>query len=381
MNPIKVLFVQPVLAPYSIARYRELARCDGLQVSVALEADTFEERQGWSSQPIEGCEITVLKGFRYQKTFIAKDGAFTNKYTKVIPYGLIGKIIAVRPDAVVVCNPTEFLFARIARLFARFSIGLILEDTPVSEGRKGKIVQWARKLLLRNSDFVFCFSKDAQLYAQQIKIRGRLFRSSWSIDPDLYRKSREQISIRRSALHSGDMKFLYVGALSELKGVRALLRVWGVFRESVQDVCLVLVGEGELRAELERYIDDNNIGGVEFSGYLSYEETSMKYYEADVFVLPTLGDLFSLVVTEAMASGLPVLTTIYNGARELVEDGVNGYIFDPLREQEFLMALQKTYYSRSGLLQMGEESSRKIGEYTHDKVMENMCRDIQSFFR
>ena len=52
------------------------------------------------------------------------------------------------------------------------------------------------------------------------------------------------------------------------------------------------------------------------------------YAIADVFVLPTIYDPFSNAALEAMASGLPVVTTSYNGASELIENGVHGYVID-----------------------------------------------------
>jgi len=50
------------------------------------------------------------------------------------------------------------------------------------------------------------------------------------------------------------------------------------------------------------------------------------YANSDAFVLPTYYDACSLVVIEAMASGLPAITTIYNGAAGIIDDGANGYI-------------------------------------------------------
>jgi glycosyltransferase involved in cell wall biosynthesis len=73
---------------------------------------------------------------------------------------------------------------------------------------------------------------------------------------------------------------------------------------------------------------------------------------ADVFVLPTLEDNWSLVIPEAMACGLPVTTSIYNGCHaELIRDGENGCTFDTYNTESLLQAL--AYFHGKNLAAMG----------------------------
>lgn len=378
------MFVQPVLAPYSIPRYRLLAECKGLKVLVALEAATFKERPGWQFGPIEGCHVEVLKAIRYTKRFIITNRHTAEKNTKTIPYGLLAAIRRQRPDAVIVCNPTQFLIARLAALRYRHAIGLVLEDTLVSEMRKNKLVRRLRKLLYRSADFVFCFSQDAQTYARHLELRGQLYRTSWSFDPSGHAHS-QSLTMgkqgRPTAKRDSKLRFLYVGALAEHKGVRLLLQAWRSFAVVAPDAELILVGDGNLKTEMQAFCASYKIPGVHFTGHLAPQAVSRHYMKADVFILPTLQDLFGLVVLEAMASGLPILTTMYSGARELVTNGENGYVFNPLDKNEFLAVLEKTYRNRSRLADMGKQSKLRIENYTHQKVVAKMGSDLQSFFK
>lgn len=372
---IRVLFVQPVLAPYSIPRYQALAESGKLEVHVALEAERFVERPGWIPKPIPNCHIHTLKSHLKHKTIEAKDRGFKEALTQAIPYGLPSTIRRLKPDVVIVCNATEFLLALIARSTDDFLLGLILEDTPVSERRKHPSVQWLRTRLYRFTDFTFCFSKDAETYARDIGIGGTLLQSSWSIsaewmDSDDHRHAQKEVDPQAA------LQFLYVGALSERKGVLPLLRAWRIFSERNATVELLLVGDGPLRGKIESYCAEHNITNVTMFGHLPYDETKQVYRGADVFVFPTLEDVFGLVVTEAMAFGLPVLTTVYTGARELVRDGENGYVFDPLDEQAIVNSLENMVERRSNLGKMGQISREIISGYTHQEVMAKMERDI-----
>ena len=369
----RVLFVLPVLAPYSIPRFSALAACGDLDVHVGLEAEHFAERPGWQAQDIPGCSVKVMPGIRYTKRFSEKKRNFSDSYSKVIPVGLISQIWKLEPDLVVGCNPTQILLARIVRLFRVFKLGLVLEDTPISEYRKSKWTQFLRKMVYRGCDVVFYFSEDALRYAESIGLSGELRKSSWSV-PAIESSPSEGTGNPPREI----FRFLFVGALIPRKGVMHLMRAWRVFARRNAGVSLELLGKGELRDEIEKFCVDHAIDSVTLSGHLSHEEVTRRYQAADAFVLPTVEDLFSLVVTEAMTHGLPVLTTVYNGARELVEEGKNGYVFDPLEQEQIVEALSRIYEDRDRLPQMRKHSLRVISDYTHDKVMKRMNADIVS---
>jgi glycosyltransferase involved in cell wall biosynthesis len=90
-------------------------------------------------------------------------------------------------------------------------------------------------------------------------------------------------------------------------------------------------------------------------GQVNYNEIYRYYAVADVFVLPTLEDNWSLVIPEAMACGLPVATSIYNGCHvELIHEGENGCVFDTLDESSLLEAL--AYFHDKDLAKMGQRS-------------------------
>ena len=155
--------------------------------------------------------------------------------------------------------------------------------------------------------------------------------------------------------------FLYVGRLAEEKNIARLLSCWIVYREQGGCWPLVLVGDGpemtglRATAEATSYAAD-----VWFAGMRSSHELLPFYAAAGCFVLPSTREPWGLVVNEAMASELPVLVSTHCGcADDLVENGSNGFTFDP-RDETGLTALLHQVASLS--VEMREEMGRASAE-------------------
>ncbi|MEA1901324.1 MAG: glycosyltransferase family 4 protein [Thermodesulfobacteriota bacterium] len=377
----RIVFVQPLLAPYLVPRFEALAELGEFDVHIVVESAGFEGRVGWSPREVRGCHVYVAKSRQMHKTL--RDGClgYTDSLTKTVPYGLPLLLARLAPDAVIICNPTEAICAALAKTLVPFRTGLILEDTPTSQAKKRRIVQTLRKHVYRMADFVICFSEDAKRYAQSIGINAPLHRSSWSIDPLWlgYKRKAEGPPSAKYVIRipQSIVRFLIVGALRELKGHLPFLKAWTEFSKGKDDVELIVVGDGPLRSKAEAFCLNQGLRNVRIRGNVLYETVKEFYLSSDVFVLPTLEDLFGLVVTEAMAFGLPVLTTPYAGARELIRDGYNGYLFDPAVQCSTVQALEKIYSQRNRLTDMGNNSREIISRYTHEEVMHNLAQILE----
>ena len=120
---------------------------------------------------------------------------------------------------------------------------------------------------------------------------------------------------------------LFVGSGFERKGVPRLLEAFA--RVPVSDAPLLVVGRDKAAASLARSVRARGLGGrVVFAG--GQEDVRPWYGAADLFALPTLYDPFPNAALEALACGLPVITSTQCGAAELIAEGVNGYVRDAL---------------------------------------------------
>ncbi|MCA1960275.1 MAG: glycosyltransferase family 4 protein [Desulfomonile sp.] len=150
-----------------------------------------------------------------------------------------------------------------------------------------------------------------------------------------------RFTMRRSLGFKDEVVFLFMAYDFRKKGVRYLVEAAGALRDKVgPEAFRVLVVGGSPSHSLRSRVSRRELDRVvTFHG--PTREPHMVYAASDVFVLPTFYDACSLVVFEAMAAGLPVITTVFNGAAGIVTEGVDGKILkDPSDTEEMAAAME-----------------------------------------
>ena len=192
-----------------------------------------------------------------------------------------------------------------------------------------------------------CMSADSSGLAKKVKMVSEFEKSSFE---------------KHLKLKVG-LTFLFVGQIIERKGVKEMIEAWLIHLQKHPKDNLILVGGGSQLEELSnKYSLEKSIN---FIGTVDYDIIHKYYSIADIFILPTLEDNWSLVVPEAMACGLPIATSIYNGCHpELVKKGVNGHVFDPLNKLSLIDSFKYFHDSKNELIKMGHESIIIESEYS-----------------
>lgn len=126
---------------------------------------------------------------------------------------------------------------------------------------------------------------------------------------------------------------LYVGRLAPEKNVALALEAWQRAHELVPSARMVVVGDGPLRARLEREFPQ-----AIFAGTQTGEALAAHYASADLFLFPSLSETFGNVTLEALASGLPVVAFDAAAAAEFVTNRVNGRLIAPGDDAAFIVA-------------------------------------------
>ena len=144
------------------------------------------------------------------------------------------------------------------------------------------------------------------------------------------------------------LRIVCIGTLHEVKGQQYLLRACAELRRRGVDVRCVLVGDGPDRRMLESLRDELDLAdAVDLVGHRTREQIAAHIADADVLVapsVPTSGgkrEGIPVVLMEAMASGLPVVSSRLSGIPELVEDEVSGLLVEPFEVEQLADALQR----------------------------------------
>jgi alpha-maltose-1-phosphate synthase len=164
---------------------------------------------------------------------------------------------------------------------------------------------------------------------------------------------------------------LFVGRVGPRKGVHYLLQAWQDLQ--LPQAELMLVGMNEFPESWLSQLPH----GIRYIPSVPHTTLNQYYSNANVFVFPSLVEGFGLVLLEAMACGIPVITTPNTAGPDIITDGVEGFII-PIRDPEALKEKLEWCYSHpQELAEMGLASRRKAEQLTWGLYRQKLSRTVK----
>ncbi len=198
---------------------------------------------------------------------------------------------------------------------------------------RSPLLRWAKRLALRKIDRLTVVSHALEDEVRRLAVDVPVEVLPMGVDlaqftPDHYSDAiKEKYGIREQFL-------LFVGRLSEEKGVEYLLRAMPQVLGRFPATKLLIVGSGPLENELKRLVEKSGIAGnVIFAGPVAHWALADHYATADVLIGPSLREGFGLVFVEAMACGCPVIASELPGIADIIVDGKTGFLVRPRDSQ------------------------------------------------
>jgi UDP-glucose:(heptosyl)LPS alpha-1,3-glucosyltransferase len=164
-----------------------------------------------------------------------------------------------------------------------------------------------------------------------------------------------------------EILFLFMAYDFRKKGVSYLVEAAGKLRQDLAAGAfgVVIVG-GPPSLQIRRMVKQLKLSDtVVFPGPTTEPETF--YHACDVFILPTFYDACSLVVLEAMAAGLPAVTTVFNGAAGIITEGRDGLILKDPRNTDEMSAAMKRFLDRNILRDSSAAARLTASNYTIER--------------
>lgn len=152
---------------------------------------------------------------------------------------------------------------------------------------------------------------------------------------------------------------------SERKGEKILIKTVKICRDKGYDVQAIIIGDGTMRPAFEQYAKDLGVSEyVRFTGLLSSsDEVREVMLKADIFVFPTQGEGLPRGILEAMAIGMPVLSTPMGGIPEVIDCK---YLFDPMDANAFADAICRLINKPDELTSMSQKNFKKSLEFRNE---------------
>jgi glycosyltransferase involved in cell wall biosynthesis len=170
----------------------------------------------------------------------------------------------------------------------------------------------------------------------------------------------------------------FVGGNFQRKGLLQLIRAVNELRRLGYDIKIVVAGKDKNQKIIENWIKEQGYESiVDFKGHQKREEVKKIIMHSDVFVMPSITEAYGLVYLEAMALGVPVIGTKEGGTKEVITDGVNGFLCNPddIKEiaDKIKLALDRTV--RKKLIENGYETLKK---FSKKSFIDEMLRVYES---
>lgn len=184
----------------------------------------------------------------------------------------------------------------------------------------------------------------------------------------------------KRGLKQNKVYVMTVGQFIERKGFDLLLQAWNSI-EDTSNAELLLIGGGGQRAAYETYINEHELHNVTIIDFLKKEDLYDYYKASDLFVFPTREDIWGLVINEAMACGLPIISSdMCVATHELVTNGENGFIYPVLDIEQLAKCLQNLIQDSALRQQIAQNNIDKIQGNTMENIGKQHIQDITQWF-
>lgn len=301
-----LVFLTHIPAFYKINLYNEIAKNKKIFV-IFISDDTDEKRANdFSALHESQFEFTVLNRSSFQQR---------NKIRSC--FALLGLLRRLKSKKIIVSGWELPEFWLVIFSNKKQRLNLALESTIYESkylGLPGKI----KKLFLSRISEVYASGTAHKKLLVALGYKGliRITSGVGLINKPSFHEVKKDYSRR----------FLYIGRLSQEKNLELLISVFN----KLPEFNLTIIGTGPLELSLIKSANNN----IEFLGHIENTRLPMFYLNHDYFILPSLKEPWGLVVDEAIYFGMPVVISERCGACELIRDGINGFMFNPLNEDE-----------------------------------------------
>lgn len=169
------------------------------------------------------------------------------------------------------------------------------------------------------------------------------------------------------------MRFLFVGSFSQRKGISYLLQAFKELEDEGENFSLTMTGRGIMDYEL---VKSYNLKCLETHVNLPLEELVKLMQESDVFVFPSICEGFGLVLIQAMATGMPLITTYNTSGPDFIEEGKDGFLIETQDIEAIKNKVRYFLQNPEEVKRMGQNAISKSKDFTWERFSSEIIKSV-----
>lgn len=370
---------------YNAPWFRLLARRGRIDVKVFYTwgESVLQKKYDPGFDKIIEWDIPLLDGYTYEFVENISPAPGSHHFKGIDNPHLITQIEKWNPNAVLVFGWAFKSHLKILRYFKGkkpvfFRGDSTLLDEPKGFSLKNIVRQIFLRWVYRHIDVALYVGSANKSYFKKMGIKEhQLIAAPHAIDNIRFAQDRKEEAnqFRLSiGVREEDILILFAGKLESKKNPQILLEAFNDAHLPPSVHCL-FVGNGSEEMKLKKQVEEGQIKNVHFIDFQNQSDMPVVYQSADLFCLPSRGpgETWGLAINEAMAAGCAVLVSDQcGGAEDLIEHGVNGFIFKSGDTEPLQHFLKNMVSDKILLKKMGMQSQQRIQKWNYNSIAETV---------
>jgi len=276
--------------------------------------------------------------------------------------------IKLKPSVIIAVDVVLYHYARY--LGRKMNVKTVGWEHYCLDSRKGPLIDYSRRLAIAHASRMIVISKgDQRSYKERFK-------------------NAKNIRLIYNPVHAdelfladmGNKAVIAAGRLTYQKGFDLLLSAWVAVSKEAPEWQLLIYGDGEDREKLMNTVKEYGLKNVSFMGYAADLSSSMR--NASIFVLSSRYEGFGLVLAEAQSNGLPCVSfDCREGPREIIDDGINGFLVEEGNTDMLGERLLRLIKSRDLRKSFSRSAHKDLYRFCPDRIIKEWDRTLTEIMR
>ena len=362
---MKVVYWNNIPAPYMIDRFNCMANNKNYDFEVWFNEQT-EDGRDWKVN---------LKNVKFKYYFIPRVNFYFFKVR--LPTFLFTR----KPDILIsLYSEKIFYIGILLALLLRIKVCVHIVKTYDNWIKRTPIKEFFKKFLLSKINFFETTGLDGESYLKKYsKKKPQVFKHKFNVNVKHFDKTIKNQKKLKFYNNKKEIRFLYVGKIIKEKGldilIHSVLKLKNNHKE-YKNFSLLIVGNGKDKDYYLDLVKKFKINKINFLNFIQKENLPLIFNASDVFIFPSLGDPYGIVIDEAMASKMPVISSHLVGEiKERVINNFNGYIYKGKNINQLTSFILKILRNKKKIKIFGKRSRQLIKNNT-PKNYSNQFRNM-----